>query len=537
MKKLPIGDFDFQYMMENNRLYVDKTQQIYNIISRSKPNFLSRPRRFGKSLLVSTMEQIFLGNKELFKGLWIYDKIDWKPQPVIKLSLVEVSYKNNSLEEGLCRYFDRLAEDHELQLKGGDAKEKFGELIKLLSVNGRVAILIDEYDKPIIDYIDQEKQAEENRDTLRNVYGVLKGGKMESKIHFLFVTGITKFAKTSIFSELNTTYDLTLDEAVAEVCGITQEELETYFEPYIQKTAEKLGLKTKTLLRELKRWYDGYSWDGKTFLYNPFSLLSFFQRGEFANFWFASGTPTILLKIIKKQKIKLEHVEKLKLSPRSFDKFTIQNLDINHLLFQTGYLTISKKTLKLGRPTYILTYPNQEVEESFLQNLIEFRSHQVDTVVDQSLLYIEDALLENDMTTFVAQLKILFSDISHHLHPKNNKKKPTADDKAKLFKAWEGYFHSIIYLVIKFIGINIEVEVSKHQGRIDAKIEVEDFLYIMEFKLDASPEKAIEQIKQQKYVDAFKNTTKQIVLVGISFDSKEYNVKDWKVENMPGLSN
>ncbi len=181
--------------------------------------------------------------------------------------------------------------------------------------------------------------------------------------------------------------------------------------------------------------------------------------------------------------------------------------------------------MKKGRPTYTLGYPNQEVEESFMQNLIELKSHLPDSTVDESLILIEEALLCNDMDAFIEQLKVLFSDIAYQLHPKINKKDPTDEDKAKLFKAWEGYFHSIIYLVIKFLGIHIDVEMSKHQGRIDAKIEVEDYLYIMEFKLDASAEKAMEQIKTQKYADAFKNTSKQLVLVGIGFDSKEYNVK------------
>ncbi len=530
LKALPIGESDFPGIVKKNALYVDKTQQIYRIITGSKPNFLSRPRRFGKSLLVSTMEQIFLGNKELFKGLWIYDKIDWQPRPVIRLSMTEIDYKNQDLEKSLCRYLDDLGKKNQVSLQKDTSKEKFAELIKTLSTERNVAILIDEYDKPIIDFIEDFKKAETNRDTLRNFYGALKDGVVDSHVHFLFITGISKFSKTSIFSELNNPRDLTIDPLGLDLCGVTQEELERDFAAYIEKIAFDLGLQKKTLLRELKRWYNGYSWDGKTFVYNPFSLLNFFSKGEFGNFWFASGTPTLLLKVIKKQNIDIEKVHTAKWSSRSFDKFTLKHLDFKHLLFQTGYLTIKKKTLKIGRPTYFLGYPNQEVEESFTQNLIELKSHLPDSTVDEALIFIEDALKENDMDSFIEQLKILFSDIAYQLHPKINKKEPTAEDEAKLFKAWEGYFHSIIYLVIKFLGIHIDVEMSKHQGRVDAKIEVEDYLYIMEFKLDASAEKAINQIAEQKYADAFKNTSKQIVLVGISFSSKEYNVKDWEVQ-------
>ncbi|MGB0931182.1 MAG: AAA family ATPase [Chitinophagales bacterium] len=533
MQKLPIGESDFQSIIENNRLYVDKTQQIYGVITGSKPNFFSRPRRFGKSLLVSIMEHIFKGDKELFKNLWIYDKIDWKPRPVIRLSLTEIDYKNEDLETVLSKYMDLIAKRHNLTLDTDTpytSKAKFTKLIEALSIEQKIVVLIDEYDKPIIDYIDDERQAGKNRDILKNMYGVLKDGIVEKHLHFLFVTGVSKFSKTSIFSELNNLDDLTLDPSTVDICGITQAELESYFEPYIQNVSANLGLTSKSLLKELKRWYNGYSWDGKTFVYNPFSLLNFFKKGEFSNFWFASGTPTLLLKFIKRQKVNLEHIDKVKLSSHSFDKFTIKNIDFNHLLFQTGYLTVRQKTYRKGRPTYILKYPNQEVEESFLLNLIEFRSHQVASVVDQAILYIKDALYENDMESFIEQLKILFSDIAYQLHPKHNKKEPTDEDEAKLFKAWEGYFHSIVYLLIKLLGLQVDAEMSKHKGRIDAKIEVEDYLYIMEFKLDTKPQKAIEQIKEQKYMEAFKNTSKQIILVGISFDSKECNVKDWTME-------
>lgn len=527
---LPIGESDFTKIRERNYLYVDKTEHIFRVMSGSTPNFLSRPRRFGKSLLISTMEQIFLGNKELFKGLWIYDKIDWQPRPVIRLSMTEIDYKNQDLETALSQYLDDLAENNAMTLEKKTSKEKFIELINAFSTKQRVAILIDEYDKPIIDFIEDFQKAEANRDTLRNFYGALKDGVVDTHVHFLFITGISKFSKTSIFSELNNPRDLTIDRLSVDLCGVTQEELEENFVPYISDVAADLGLKQKTLLKELKHWYDGYSWDGRTFVYNPFSLLNFFSKGEFNNFWFASGTPTLLLKVIKKQKIDVEKVGTAIWSSHSFESFTLKNLDFNNLLFQTGYLTIKKKTLRRGRPTYTLGFPNQEVHEAFTQNLIMLQSSLPRTTVDQSLLLMEDALYHNDMEAFIEQLKVLFSDIAYQLHPKINKKNPTDEDKAKLFKAWEGYFHSIIYLVIKFLGLHIDVEMSKHQGRIDAKIEVEGYLYIMEFKLDASAEKAIAQIKTQKYAEAFRNSAKQVVLVGVSFDSKEYNVGDWRVE-------
>ncbi len=240
---LPIGDSDFTKIREKNYLYIDKTQQIHGIMSGNTFNLFFRPRRFGKTLLVSTMEQIFLGNKELFKGLWIYDKIDWQPRPVIRLSMTEIDYKNQDLEEVLSHYLDNLAKKKNVTLEEKTSKGKFMELIKVLAVEKRVAILIDEYDKPIIDFIEDFKKAEANRGTLRNFYGALKDGVVDAHVDFLFITGISKFAKTSIFSELNNPIDLTLNPLAVELCGVTQEELEQNFAPYIAATAADLGLK------------------------------------------------------------------------------------------------------------------------------------------------------------------------------------------------------------------------------------------------------------------------------------------------------
>lgn len=531
-KTLPLGDADFEDIIKKNKLYVDKTEEVYKLINRSKPNFLSRPRRFGKSLLVSILEHIFLGNKELFKGLWIYDKIEWTSRPVIKLSLVELDYQTTSLEKALSRYFDDLAKKHQVELEKTTAKEKFAELITLVSVNGKVAVLIDEYDKPIIDFIDDIKKATDNRDTLKSVYGILKGNDIETKIHFIFITGVSKFSKTSIFSELNNLTDLTLHAKHATLVGITQKELESYFGGHIEEYMEIRGQSREQVLKEIKRWYNGYSWDGKNFVYNPYSLLNFLDQYEFKNYWFESGTPSFLIKVIQRQKIPFKEVNKVRLRYEAFSVFELEDMDIYPLFFQTGYLTIKKKNYSRGgRLVYELAYPNFEIKESFLHNLLEAYAFQKKGTVNQALLKMEDALDINDMETFVAQLKILFSDISYHLHPTINKKNPTSADKAKLFRAWEGYFHSIIYLIIKFLGIQIDIELSKHKGRIDAKIEVDNYLYIMEFKMDASTQKALDQIESQKYVEAFKNTSKEIILVGISFDSKECNVKDWETKS------
>lgn len=359
MKKLPIGIQTFSELIEENYLYVDKTKDIYRLFSEGgKYFFISRPRRFGKSLLVSTLKEIFSGNKDLFKGLWLYDQIDWQSYPVIVIDFTKINYETpQKLAASLKRFLDDIAEDRGLKLdKKKNYKESFLELIKELSAKGRVVVLIDEYDKPIIEFVDKQDTAKQNRDILKAFYEVLKAA--DEYLKFVFITGVSKFSKVSIFSGLNNLNDITLDEHFSTLLGYTHEEFLHYFKDRLKDDRET----------DIKRWYNGYSWDGKDFLYNPLSILLYFDKGKFGNFWFSTGTPTFLIKYIKDHKIDVKRIEDYETNKFLFDSFDIDRINIFSLLFQTGYLTI--KEIKEVSPTqsiYRLSYPNEEVRESFLQ--------------------------------------------------------------------------------------------------------------------------------------------------------------------------
>jgi hypothetical protein len=291
MQKLPIGIQDFRALREGGYLYIDKTELIYQLAKTGKYYFLSRPRRFGKSLLVSTLKALFSGEKDLFEGLWIEDKWDWeKKNPVIHLSFSQLDYKKDSLENALLAWLDKEAERHGLSLSGKTIKQKFTEFIPLLAEQGKVVFLVDEYDKPIIDFIESLEGVNENREVLRSLYSGIKD--LDPYFSFVFLTGVSKFSKVSIFSDLNNLGDITLDATFNALCGYTQQELEASFSDHFQAISKKMEVSVTDLLEKVREWYNGYNWTGEDRLYNPFSILNFVRKGQFQNFWFSTGTPT-----------------------------------------------------------------------------------------------------------------------------------------------------------------------------------------------------------------------------------------------------
>lgn len=533
MKKLPLGRQNFAAFIEENLLYVDKTRQIYELIIDGDLYFLSRPRRFGKSLLLSTLKQIFKGHKALFKDLYIAKQTDydWPVHPVLHFNFAKLGYKELNLENLLIDEIQKFAQEFEVKIEDKTLSNQVSSLVEQIKskTSKTVVFLVDEYDKPIIDFLNQKEQAKKNQAILRKFFSPLKSLEEKGHLRFVFITGVSKFSKVSIFLDLNNLVDLTIKRSAADLVGITEEELLDNFEPYIQHSMKELRMSREILLKGIKERYDGYSWDGKTFLYNPFSLLNFFGDSRFGNFWFSTGTPTFLVEAIRNEGIKPTKIENIKVTEPFFDKFNIENLDIYSLLFQTGYLTIKKVWLKGYDLRYQLGYPNGEVYLSFLHNLLEVFTFRKMTIVSSALVHIEQALEEGDVALFIEQLKILLSDISYHLLPKS-KKEPTQKDLIKNFDMWEGYFHTIIYLVTSFLGFSVQAEVTKHKGRLDLIAETEDFLYIMEFKLDEPAEDAIAQIKSREYVNAYKNSTKKVVLVGVGFSKEERNVETWEKE-------
>lgn len=371
MKSSPLVIQTFKDIIEANDIYVDKTKDIYNLLTEGKFFFLSRPRRFGKSLLISTLNEIFSGNKELFKGLWIYDKIEWKKYPVIRIDFTGLVYTEgvNGFKDSFFNKIKNIGLKYNIDIKSNDYKSSFQEFIENLSKIEKVVILIDEYDKPIVEFIEDSDIRNQMRDILKDFYLVIK--ELDQYIKFAFLTGVSKFSKISIFSGLNNLRDITLEEKFSTMLGYTEKELFSYFKDHIKATADKLNLTENVLKEMLKLWYNGYSWDGKIFVYNPFSILNVFTVQQINNYWFQSGTPTFLIKLIKEKEVNVQALEKYIASDEVLNSFEIEDIDVESLLFQTGYLTI-KEILEPNSPfrEYVFTYPNMEARESLLTNIL-----------------------------------------------------------------------------------------------------------------------------------------------------------------------
>jgi Predicted AAA-ATPase len=369
MKNLPIGIQTLPGIRAKNCVYVDKTRLVHQLATTGKYYFFSRPRRFGKSLLISTLKELYLGNKNLFEGLWIENNWDWsKNNPVLHFSFDELDYKKLGLEAVITDELVKWAKHYNVVLTKESVKSQFKELLEEVSKkHGKVALLIDEYDKPIIDFLEKEdvETGKFNRDILREFYGVLKNS--DELLEIVFITGISKFAKVSLFSHLNNLDDITLAPQYAALTGYTQAELEFYFDDYLQLCVESLQISREELLKQMKIWYNGYSWDGATEVYNPFGTLNFLSKKIFFNHWFSTGSPDFLVK--KMRSLTFYNVENSIVNNRILDTYDIDNLTLIPLLFQTGYLTIKKVDKMTG--DMVLDYPNREVRESMYGFLID----------------------------------------------------------------------------------------------------------------------------------------------------------------------
>ncbi|NIM14746.1 MAG: AAA family ATPase [Candidatus Aminicenantes bacterium] len=517
MKNLPLGVQTFRDFSEKNYIYVDKTRQIHDLFARGgKYYFLSRPRRFGKSLLISTLAELFSGNKELFKGLWIYDKIEWTQYPVILIDFSKIDYETpEKLKESIKEFLDNTAIFYGVTLnKKKSYKESFVELIEKLSAKGRVIILVDEYDKPIIEYVEAKEidTAKKIRRVLKNFYGVIKAS--DAFLHFVFITGVSKFSRVSVFSDLNNLTDITLMDRFSTLLGYTEAELEHYFSPYMEQMVQKRGMSRSYLSETIHKWYNGYSWDGENFVYNPYSILNLFNANKFENYWFSTGTPTFLTRLIKSQKTDITEFENLPVKSYTFDSYDIENLEIPALLFQTGYLTVKKITVKGVKETFHLSYPNQEVRDSFLTHLFGELTQKKMNLSTRVLDRMREAVEADDMERFVQEIKALFASIPQPIF---------IDGK-------EAYYHSIIYLVLRLNGAEVRAEDPTNIGRIDAVVETEKKIYIMEFKM-GSEQKALEQIKDKKYYEKYLGKGKEIVLMGIGIDPNERNIGNYLLES------
>jgi len=509
MKKLPIGIQTFEKIINEGYYYVDKTP-IVKKLEDGGYYFLSRPRRFGKSLFLDTLKEAFLGNKELFEGLYISDKWNWnKKYPVIQISFASGNIDSSEkLTTTIKSYLADTAKDNQLNLEEELLSLRFKELIKKLceKYGEKVVVLIDEYDKAILDAIEKTEAAKANREILKDFYSVLKDADPYLKL--VFITGVSKFSKVSLFSGLNNLNDITLDKSFATICGYTQHDLETVFNDCLKDQD----------FEKIKEWYNGYKWLGEP-LYNPFDILLFIQKGYvYDNYWFSTGTPEFLLKLIEKNRYYLPNLENIVVDQRIFNAFNIENIEFETLMWQTGYLTIDKAYESPRGMKYILKIPNKEVEVSLFGTICSFISRLENPEIFQDRIY--NSLLQPNFSDFEKYLESLFASI-----PYNN------FTGAKLYE-YEGYYTSVFYTYLKALGAKLVGEDVTNKGRIDLTLKMPNAIFIFEFKADGT--NALSQIKEKAYHQKYLCENKDIYLVGIEFSAEQRNVSKVEYEKVQG---
>ncbi|MCL2131178.1 MAG: ATP-binding protein [Lentimicrobiaceae bacterium] len=520
MRKLPIGIQDFEKLRKGNNVYVDKTMHIYNLLQSDAPYFLGRPRRFGKSLFLSTLKAYFEGKKELFEGLKIAElEKEWKQYPVFYLDFnVGLLIKAANVAERINVKLQELERLWGQTTNTEDLASRFEAVIKSAyqQTGKQVVVLIDEYDKPLINTMDDPIANEEIRMLLKSFYGVLKSA--DACLKFVFLTGVTKFSKVSVFSDLNHLIDISLSEKYAEICGITQQELEDNFEIELRQIAEKQCLSYEQILAEMKKRYDGYHFSTKyEGLYNPFSVLNTLNDFTFRYYWFATGTPTFLAKALRNQNYDIRKFENdVIISADSIMDYRVENKNLTPLLYQTGYLTI--KSYKKDEDAFVLGFPNEEVKYGFLKELLP--AFVLDPIQTGNFSIIEfiQQIKQGDIDGFMTSLKAFFAAIPY--------------DAIKQEHRDEQYYQHVFYLLFTLIGQFVQTEVKSSKGRADAVVKTTDTIYVFEFKMDdkATAEAALAQINSKDYAIPYTADHRKLVKIGVEFSQTEKGVKRWAIE-------
>jgi Predicted AAA-ATPase/PD-(D/E)XK nuclease superfamily len=515
-KNLPIGIQTFSEIIQDGYVYIDKTAYIHTLITTGKCYFLARPRRFGKSLLVSTLSEIFSGNKERFTGLAIESlPYDWKKYPVISISFSDIDCTNpENLNISLKRYLQRIAKQYEINLETVNTPgAMLQDLVQMLADQNPVVLLIDEYDYAILKHIHKPEMVHEMRETVKNFYAVIKG--LDKYLKFIFLTGVSKFSKTSIFSGLNNLNDISLDNTYNLLLGYTKDEIIQSFEPYLLEASLYNKYPMEQLLNEITTWYDGYQFSSQTTqkIYNPFSVLLFLEKKQFSNYWFETGTPTFLINLLKVNNYPIQDFDHIKATSSDLSQFEVDTIDLKTLLFQTGYLTI--KSYNNDTRNYTLGFPNKECIDSLAEHIIKSMTTLPGSQLNDVVFLLRKAFESNTIEQIFTILTGLFASVPYTIHIGEEK-----------------YYQTIFYLVLKMIGAEIIVEESTNIGRIDAVIQTKNHCFIVEFKINDSATHALNQIKTKKYYQKYKSTDKKIVLVGIAFDTTTKNVSDIKWEQL-----
>ncbi|MBK8451719.1 MAG: ATP-binding protein [Thiofilum sp.] len=512
-KKLPIGIQTFREIRENNYYYVDKTALALSLIESGKHYFLSRPRRFGKSLFLDTLKELFEGNELLFRGLAIHDQWDWSVQyPVLRFSFGRNNYNvHSALKESLHQqlsYFERILD---MPPRLEDVGGRFADLIDRLTeqTNLPLVILIDEYDKPILDALENRELASANRDFLRGFYSTIKD--YDAKIKFSLLTGVTKFSKVSLFSGLNNLKDITLDKRYSTLCGYTDQDIDTVFAPELE------GLDRDSI----RYWYNGYNWLGEG-VYNPFDVLNLFDRREFKNYWFETGTPTFLIRHLANNQFFTPNLEQLQSDEALLSAFDIDHISNEALLFQTGYLTIHQvEQPLLGYWFYTLGYPNHEVKSSLNSSLLSAYGVNESLALRNRINLIK-ILQRNAVEELQGLFHAFFASIPHQWY----------DSSRGVLAQYEGYYASIFYSHFAALGIDTIVEDSSSLGRLDMAVKFSGRIYLFEFKVleHSSEGEALRQIHDKRYADKYRALNQPLYLIGVEFSKVTRNIVGFAIE-------
>ncbi|WP_295358084.1 ATP-binding protein [uncultured Prevotella sp.] len=511
--KYPIGIQDFVKLRQGGFAYVDKTKFVYKLADEGSYYFLSRPRRFGKSLFLSTLEAYFLGRKELFEGLAIYDmEKEWKSHPIFYIDLNTANFRDeNSLYEVLNSHVSVWEEMYGAREYETTLALRFkGVIARAAEKEGRgVVILIDEYDKPILQTLRNQELQEKHRSLLKSFYSVLK--TQDRYIRFAFITGVTKFGKVSVFSDLNNLMDISMDQRYISICGMTQDELLYNFREGIEQLGEAYGDTEEETLNKLKIRYDGYHFEENTVgIYNPFSVLNTLAKLRYKDYWFETGTPTFLVDLLKMHNYRLPDITREKVSDDVINSVDSMSTNPIPVIYQSGYLTIKGYDERFKK--YRLGFPNKEVEEGFLNFLLPLYTSAGNNspfMVDEFVTDVESGNPER----FMQRMKAFFADTSYQV---------VGDA--------ELYFQNAMYLVFKIMGFYTQVERPTSDGRIDAVIQTPDYIYIIECKLDRTADEALRQINDSDYAAPFAMDKRRIYKIGVNFSSQTRGVEQWIIE-------
>ncbi|WP_294546588.1 ATP-binding protein [uncultured Bacteroides sp.] len=513
-KIYPIGIQNFEKIRRDGYFYIDKTALVYQMVKTGSYFFLSRPRRFGKSLLVSTLEAYFEGKRELFEGLAI-EKLekDWTKHPILHIDLNTEKYESlESLENILNDTLYKWEKVYGTEPSETSLPLRFKGIIRRAyeQTGNRVAIFVDEYDKPMLQAIGNEELQKAFRNTLQAFYGAIK--TMDGYIKFAFLTGVTKFGKVSVFSALNNLIDLSMDERYAAICGMTEEEIHDNLEEDLLELADKQKMSYEEVCRELKKCYDGYHFvENSVGIYNPFSVLNTFFKMKFGSYWFETGTPTYLVELLKAHHYDLHYMAHVETDADILNSVDSASTNPIPVIYQSGYLTIKKFDERFG--IYRLGFPNREVEEGFMKFLLPFYANTNKVESPFQILKFVHEVESGDYESFFRRLQSFFADTPY-----------------ELIRDQELHYQNVLFIVFKLIGFYVKAEYHTSQGRIDLVLQTDEFIYVMEFKLEGSAEEALRQINEKNYAQPFAADPRKLFKIGINFSSQTRNIERWIVE-------